>query len=462
MGLSGRKIKQRIPADPRNLAWADGVFLPILLLTKTLSLGNLDAAKFGTSYLSKFGWDASKGLGVEGDGRTSHIKVSHKLDMLGIGAAHQRDPNGIAWKQNKDFESLLKRLNEAAAPGDAPADAEAKEEPRDGDEAGEGDDSERKEKKRKRKQDRAEEKTKKKRRKSADAGTPADEAGKGVEGDTKVKVEAAPAEPPKAFVPRNRAHRARAIASKSIASKSSAAIAEILGIAPTPSNTTSASISGSATPSGKLESLDDGTHTLEKLTTSTKSVADYFKEKMLAKAKSGSGSATPRVPDDKQAEEEAPRGGLGLGASRLRVEVAEDGLDADRPRMGLGSKFSSSSLMAATFASPVCDVTPEEPSEAVTPVCDEPKKKEKRKKKKDDVEEDGQEEKKKRKEETEDELEEQDEQEKKKKKKEKKEKKKAKEEKSRSKEDVPIEDEAALAKEERRRLRKEKKRSEET
>lgn len=32
--------------------------------------------------------------------------------MLGIGAAHRNDPDGIAWKQNKDFESLLKRLNE--------------------------------------------------------------------------------------------------------------------------------------------------------------------------------------------------------------------------------------------------------------------------------------------------------------------------------------------------------------
>ena len=31
--------------------------------------------------------------------------------MLGIGAAHRLDPNGIAWKQNKDFENLLKRLN---------------------------------------------------------------------------------------------------------------------------------------------------------------------------------------------------------------------------------------------------------------------------------------------------------------------------------------------------------------
>ena len=26
MGLSGRKVKQRIPQDPRNLSWADGMF----------------------------------------------------------------------------------------------------------------------------------------------------------------------------------------------------------------------------------------------------------------------------------------------------------------------------------------------------------------------------------------------------------------------------------------------------
>jgi Pin2-interacting protein X1 len=84
-----------------------------------------DATKFGQTYLSKLGWDSSKGLGVAGDGRTSHIKVSQKLDMLGIGAANSKDPNGIAWKQNKDFEALLKRLNEAGevadgARGDVP------------------------------------------------------------------------------------------------------------------------------------------------------------------------------------------------------------------------------------------------------------------------------------------------------------------------------------------------------
>jgi len=61
--------------------------------------------------MSKLGWDPSKGLGASGEGMKSHLKVSQKLDMLGIGAAHQQDPHGIAWKQNKDYEALLKRLN---------------------------------------------------------------------------------------------------------------------------------------------------------------------------------------------------------------------------------------------------------------------------------------------------------------------------------------------------------------
>ena len=71
----------------------------------------VDANKFGTAYLQKLGWSAGTGLGSSGEGRTTHIKVDQKLDMLGIGAAHQKDPNGIAWKQNRDFENLLKRLN---------------------------------------------------------------------------------------------------------------------------------------------------------------------------------------------------------------------------------------------------------------------------------------------------------------------------------------------------------------
>ncbi|KAF9511186.1 hypothetical protein BS47DRAFT_1284565, partial [Hydnum rufescens UP504] len=68
MGLAGRKIKQRIPNDPRNLAWSE------------------NAAKFGHTYLAKLGWTPSTGLGAAGDGRATNIAVAQKLDQLGIGA----------------------------------------------------------------------------------------------------------------------------------------------------------------------------------------------------------------------------------------------------------------------------------------------------------------------------------------------------------------------------------------
>lgn len=111
MGLAGRKEKQRIPNDPRNLSWADGEFSFVLHPTHPDLVNFSDANKFGAAYLQKLGWSAGSGLGASGEGRTTHIKVQQKLDMFGIGAAHQKDPNGIAWKQNKDFENLLKRLN---------------------------------------------------------------------------------------------------------------------------------------------------------------------------------------------------------------------------------------------------------------------------------------------------------------------------------------------------------------
>lgn len=76
----------------------------------------IDASKFGQAYLSKLGWDPSKGLGVSGDGRTSHVKVVQKLNLMGIGAGAQQGPDGIAWKQNKDYELLLARLNDVEPP----------------------------------------------------------------------------------------------------------------------------------------------------------------------------------------------------------------------------------------------------------------------------------------------------------------------------------------------------------
>jgi len=72
-----------------------------------------DAARFGHEYLSKFGWSPSTGLGAAQDGRTSNLTVARKLNLFGIGA--ERTPGGpddIAWKQNKDFEGVLARLNQ--------------------------------------------------------------------------------------------------------------------------------------------------------------------------------------------------------------------------------------------------------------------------------------------------------------------------------------------------------------
>lgn len=315
MGLSGRKTKQRIPADPRNLTWAD------------------DAAKFGSSYLSKFGWDSSKGLGASGDGRTSHIKVSQKLDMLGIGAAHQKDPDGIAWKQNKDFESLLRRLNEAAAV--------------DGDDVlstlGDGDNGKaigkeggtgETEKKRKRLDDVTERNAKKLRRKDTkDINSKrSKQATAEVTKNTTVAGNDVTVTP--AYIPRHRAHRARAIASKNMASKSTAAISEILGIAPS-----SPTALNSSTPSDKLTSSGDGL-TLEVLTTSTKSVADYFRDKLLARSSAKSGTTTPRTEYEAETHD-APRGGLG----------------SSRPNSDMPKLFSSNS---STFCAPTNQSSPHE------------------------------------------------------------------------------------------------------
>lgn len=113
MGLAGRKTKQRISNDPRNLAWSESerVLQIFELLTRRL-LPLADAAKFGHTYLAKLGWNPALGLGIAGDGRTTNIAVAQKLDQLGIGAGRSgNDKDGIAWKQQDDFEQVLARLN---------------------------------------------------------------------------------------------------------------------------------------------------------------------------------------------------------------------------------------------------------------------------------------------------------------------------------------------------------------
>ncbi len=93
--------------------WYESLSFRIASIISSSSFSQTDASRFGQAYLEKFGWDASKGLGASGEGRTSAIKATQKLDMLGIGMRHQNDAEGgIAWRQNRDFEDLLRRLNE--------------------------------------------------------------------------------------------------------------------------------------------------------------------------------------------------------------------------------------------------------------------------------------------------------------------------------------------------------------
>lgn len=94
-----------------------------------------------------------------------------------------------------------------------------------------------------------------------------------------------------------------------MASKSTTAISEILGIVPTSSSSVP---SGSGSLSDNLISPGDEL-TLESLTTSTKSVADYFRDKLLSKSSAKTGATPPIVlRSEREAEaHDAPRSGLG-------------------------------------------------------------------------------------------------------------------------------------------------------
>ncbi|RHZ88022.1 hypothetical protein Glove_26g105 [Diversispora epigaea] len=92
MGLAGPKIKQRISANPRNVAWSN------------------DTKKFGHQMLLKMGWEPGKGLGLDENGAQENIKLSIKKDNLGIGASKKTVDN---WLDNSTaFDELLKGLNQ--------------------------------------------------------------------------------------------------------------------------------------------------------------------------------------------------------------------------------------------------------------------------------------------------------------------------------------------------------------
>ena len=151
-----------------------------------------------------------------------------------------------------------------------------------------------------------------------------------------------------------RTHRARIIAAKRMAASDSTALAEILGI---PSSSSSSSVYPSAVASPvpvvpgpasatAAEAQDDSP---QRLTTSSQSVADYFKAKLGAKAH-GERQARPTLapvdatsaPPALAQNDDNGRAGLGLGRGPPRIP---DSLDEEPMRGGIGASSSSSKFM---------------------------------------------------------------------------------------------------------------------
>ncbi|WVW82556.1 hypothetical protein I302_104567 [Kwoniella bestiolae CBS 10118] len=119
MGLSERKVKQKIGLDPRNLTWSD------------------DKSRFSYKHMTALGWDSTGGLGASGDGNPNHIAVIRKSDNGGIGMDRARkdgsDMAAGAGQAGRGLEDVLKRIAAASAspspsPGPEAAPAPAQEE----------------------------------------------------------------------------------------------------------------------------------------------------------------------------------------------------------------------------------------------------------------------------------------------------------------------------------------------
>lgn len=73
-----------------------------------------DANRFGTKMLEKMGWSKGKGLGIKEDGEQNFIRVSHKMDLKGMGFQDKDDQ----WTGHESqFNSLLESLHNSS--GDA-------------------------------------------------------------------------------------------------------------------------------------------------------------------------------------------------------------------------------------------------------------------------------------------------------------------------------------------------------
>lgn len=73
-----------------------------------------DKKRFGYKMLLKMGWDSEKGLGKDGEGVVSHIKVKKREEGLGLGMEKEIDGAGLnAWSQTtSNFDAVLSALKE--------------------------------------------------------------------------------------------------------------------------------------------------------------------------------------------------------------------------------------------------------------------------------------------------------------------------------------------------------------
>ncbi|PVG04381.1 hypothetical protein CPB86DRAFT_778633 [Serendipita vermifera] len=309
MGLAARKEKQRIGADPRNLKWSE------------------DKSRFGQQYLAKFGWtpESGAGLGANGDGRLKHISVVQKLNLLGIGNGQGmgslNNPDAIAYKQNNDFERMLKRLNQGGDPSEVQEEREKEErdervariirqgfvpaDKTDAEHAGvqpqqEEEDVEMFEADKKMEKERRREEKRKKKLLKQQKEPAAEEPSTSIS-QSQLESDSPAITPPVVAVPNavaskpRMAHRAKFRASKQLASLSSTALSEILGVSSSVS--TSAAPSHMATPpllppdlQNPEDDMPSNTPEIrksliieEQLTTSSTSMADYFAAKLKAR-----------------------------------------------------------------------------------------------------------------------------------------------------------------------------------
>ncbi|XP_014616545.1 PREDICTED: G patch domain-containing protein 4-like [Polistes canadensis] len=92
--LAEARRKQKWMLNPRGKDWSN------------------DTNKFGQRMLEKMGWTSGKGLGINEQGATDHVRVKVKNDTVGIGFKNEEDK---AWTEHqKAFDDFLSSLNENA------------------------------------------------------------------------------------------------------------------------------------------------------------------------------------------------------------------------------------------------------------------------------------------------------------------------------------------------------------